>query len=374
MIISTLQSYDLSEEFLIQSGKKWPRKLAEPEPIPKDPPLGADAEVEENANTNVSGNANVNENANTNVSGNANVNENANTNVSGNANVNENADVNENANMNTNMDANMNTNMNENIYPNANMDENIYPNANMDENIYPNANMDANMNTNVDANMNTNVDANMNTNMDANIYPNTNMNENVDARADEYEDYSEDAFGTGERELPFGCKPSDINKKVNKWKLLKMRATCGPITVSRKKAFIVFYHFNQYRKKKFNNMITKLSRRFAELTKRSGIPEESRMQYWLKCYPHLSIELEKLERHCERLFFALVKEGKVPNNEFQKFLKHIKNIWKMSMKKNEQKWFSTLSQQVAHYRRENVAITSFKYRNQNNPNKTDISY
>ncbi|SBT56651.1 conserved Plasmodium protein, unknown function [Plasmodium ovale wallikeri] len=96
IIISTLKCYDLSEEFLIQSGKKWPRKLAESGPVPKDPPLGAD--------TNVNGNADMDERMNRNMD----------------------ADMDER--MNRNMDADMDERMNRNM--DADMDERM--NRNMD--------------------------------------------------------------------------------------------------------------------------------------------------------------------------------------------------------------------------------------------------
>ncbi|SBT56653.1 RAD protein (Pv-fam-e) [Plasmodium ovale wallikeri] len=150
-------------------------------------------------------------------------------------------------------------------------------------------------------------------------------------------------------ELAYGCTKDELSKKLSKDQILSLSSSCGCIFVKKKKAYIAFYYYNQYLKNSYYYMLTRLSKKFEELTKKNGLSDEVRMKLWLEYFPSLSNDCDDMERLCEERFYVIMKRKTVLQLELEKFLISCKFSWVKCIKHNEAKYTDILNKKVASY-------------------------
>ncbi|CAI7718920.1 RAD protein (Pv-fam-e) [Plasmodium vivax] len=147
-------------------------------------------------------------------------------------------------------------------------------------------------------------------------------------------------------ELPFGCKRSDLSKKLKKWQLRNLLLSGGFILIKKKKTYIIYYYYNQYLKKKYYLMMNRLVRKFTEEALKNGMSEEERMAHLMEFYPGLTKDLEVMEKIFEKKFYTFIQKKKIWYSELEAFIVRFKKLWMKEMKKCELKWTTILAKKI----------------------------
>ncbi|SBS81230.1 RAD protein (Pv-fam-e) [Plasmodium ovale curtisi] len=154
--------------------------------------------------------------------------------------------------------------------------------------------------------------------------------------------------GNQSSELPFGCKESDLSRELTMDEINKLISSCI-FFVNKKKAYIVFYHYNNYLMRTYCNMMNKLSNTFIELASKHGIPEEVREKHWKECNEALTYDLMYMNDSAMKYFYFFVKE-RMFYLKFREFLIRCKEHWIATIQRNEQKWSKFLYDLVINYK------------------------
>ncbi|GAB65280.1 RAD protein [Plasmodium cynomolgi strain B] len=146
--------------------------------------------------------------------------------------------------------------------------------------------------------------------------------------------------------LPFGCKQSDLKKKLKKWQLRNLLFSGGFILIKKKRTYIIYYYYNQYLKKKYYLMMNKIVRNFTEEALKNGMSEEERMVHLMECYTGLTKDMEKMEKNFEKKFYTFIQKKNIWYSELESFVFRFKKLWMKEMKKCELKWTATLTNKI----------------------------
>ncbi|EDL45343.1 RAD protein (Pv-fam-e) [Plasmodium vivax] len=141
---------------------------------------------------------------------------------------------------------------------------------------------------------------------------------------------------------PFGCSKEDLSRELSMDEINKLISSCI-LFVSRKKAYIVFYHYNNYLKGMFRDMVIKLSKRFEDLASKHGMSEEDRKKQWAQCEEALTHELIHMDDASTKGFYFFVKK-RVFYLDLREFLIRCKDFWYATIHTSEEKWLHILTQ------------------------------
>ncbi|ANQ06851.1 Uncharacterized protein PCOAH_00011900 [Plasmodium coatneyi] len=122
------------------------------------------------------------------------------------------------------------------------------------------------------------------------------------------------------------------------------------LILSKKKAKLVFFHYNNYMKKLFNDMMDRLWVEFATAAMRKGIPQEFQLFVWKKCDDEiLDYFIERDELFLDK-FQAFFPKGNVKiTAKFFTFLGNYNKSWIEDLKRYELKWSKILMDGVNKY-------------------------
>ncbi|GAW79784.1 RAD protein [Plasmodium gonderi] len=149
--------------------------------------------------------------------------------------------------------------------------------------------------------------------------------------------------------LPFGCSNEELSGELTEEEINKMISSCI-FFVSNKKAYILFYHYNNYLKKTFTNMIKDLSKQFKDLALKHGMSEEERKKIWENCEKDLTYELINMDDTAVKAFYFFVKK-RVFYLSLREFLIRCKEFWYLTIRKNQEKWLQILTQAARNCKR-----------------------
>ncbi|CAI7718924.1 RAD protein (Pv-fam-e) [Plasmodium vivax] len=121
--------------------------------------------------------------------------------------------------------------------------------------------------------------------------------------------------------------------------------------VSKKKTRLVFFHYNNYLKKLYNDTMDLLWKDFATLAMRRGIPHDDQLMFWKKCDDEITDSLIAKDEFFLEQFEIFLSKGKVMNINFFKFLGNYSRSWKETLKRFEVKWSKILRDNVESYPR-----------------------
>ncbi|SBS92158.1 RAD protein (Pv-fam-e) [Plasmodium ovale curtisi] len=138
-------------------------------------------------------------------------------------------------------------------------------------------------------------------------------------------------------------------KQLTREEVNQLIESCNFI-VGKKKANIVFYHYNRYLHKLYNEMVNRLWANFEHLSSLNKIPYGIKMKYWEECDEDLSQNFIQLEKYSQMNFNSFMKQKKnVYVLAFHKFLGYHKISWKRSINRIERKWAKYLTDTVVQY-------------------------
>ncbi|EUD66939.1 hypothetical protein C922_02523 [Plasmodium inui San Antonio 1] len=144
------------------------------------------------------------------------------------------------------------------------------------------------------------------------------------------------------RSYPFGCSKEDLSEELNMYEINRLIDSCS-FFVSRKKAYIIFYHYNNYLKRTFHDMVSELSHRFEDLSSKHGISERDWKKYWALCEQSITHELTHVDYTCTNGFYFFVKK-RVFYLDLREFLIRCKDFWHATIHKTRERCLHLLTQ------------------------------
>ncbi|SBT32262.1 RAD protein [Plasmodium ovale wallikeri] len=140
----------------------------------------------------------------------------------------------------------------------------------------------------------------------------------------------------------------DISKTLTREEMRHLFLACF-FWMTKKEAFFALYHVNKYMKKRFHDMMNKLSSDFSEQAKINKIPEKYVNECWNECHDALMLELEKMEKKYQRLYNSYMRKILILSTTFKLFLLIFRKTWCIRRKRCEAKWSKALKEKILNY-------------------------
>ncbi|CAA9986969.1 Plasmodium exported protein, unknown function [Plasmodium knowlesi strain H] len=120
--------------------------------------------------------------------------------------------------------------------------------------------------------------------------------------------------------------------------------------ISKKKAKLVFFHYNNYMKKLFNDAMDRLWAEFFTAAMRRGIPQDYQLFFWKKCDDEITDYFIARDEFFLDEFQSFLPKGNVKvTAKLFSFLGNYYNSWMEDLGRYELKWSGILNDSVNKY-------------------------
>ncbi|SOS76195.1 Plasmodium exported protein (PHISTc), unknown function [Plasmodium sp. gorilla clade G1] len=126
--------------------------------------------------------------------------------------------------------------------------------------------------------------------------------------------------------LPFGLKPSDLNRKLTEEDLERMIIEL-PGKLERKDMYLIWHYSHSFLRDKFNKMKSSLWSICGKLAHEHELPFKIKMKKWWKCCGHVTDELLIKEHDDYNSIYNYINNESSSREQFLIFLDMIKHSW-----------------------------------------------
>ncbi|GAW79782.1 RAD protein [Plasmodium gonderi] len=219
------------------------------------------------------------------------------------------------------------------------------------------AKMEDKIETQMEDKMETQMEDKMETQMEDKME--TQMENKIETQSEDQNDFEqkhEDEPHLFKRKIPFipkfpiECEDLGSMENVNIDELMKQIDILRLISVSKKKACVIFFSQLKYKKKIFRDMINEIWERYKETALKINAPEEIQMEIWTKCYDELMDDMEYMEIISKQHFYPIFKKEIIMRKSFLDFVNRFNIWWDASMNKKKTIWDVILKEKIENYK------------------------
>ncbi|GAW79719.1 RAD protein [Plasmodium gonderi] len=150
-------------------------------------------------------------------------------------------------------------------------------------------------------------------------------------------------------ELPYGCTKYDIHRNLTDDEILGLTEKLF-FSLSKRKAFIIYYYYWISLKRKYLTMVNTLERLLIKQARENKLSIEHEKNLWSACKEQLIKDLISTQLTCEKLFFNFMrKRRKVWTIPFEILLFRCSELVHGTIRVNMKKWNGLLEEKVKKY-------------------------
>ncbi|KJP89101.1 hypothetical protein AK88_01187 [Plasmodium fragile] len=117
--------------------------------------------------------------------------------------------------------------------------------------------------------------------------------------------------------------------------------------LNKKKARLIFYHYNKFMKKLYRNSMDRLWTAFISAALQKGIPQPVQLYYWKKCDDDMMAYFVDIDGTFLDKFRSYLPKGNILSSmKFFSWLTNYKNLWMKELEEHEKKWSNSLKENL----------------------------